>query len=201
MKIDRNNIINKLLLKKLCYNKNLYEYISSIDEDIRKMFIENVEKYIKNNNINIEINTNTKSSTNDIITYNLNDVIISNNDIDDNEIKTLYRKIVKITHPDVNNDSIMQNIYIKTNNFYKNKDIFGLYCICDFLNINVELTKNDIYKIKIEIKNLKDKIKMIKNSIYWKWYMCKNKNKMKYIIKYINMLNTTKNKKIKTILI
>lgn len=103
-----------------------------------------------------------------------------------NNIKKIYRKIVKKTHPDIVNDLLMNNFYIKIVDMYEKNDIIGIYNICEQLDIDFEVPESDFEMIKSEILNLKQRIIFLESTFTWKWYNAKTESeKNKIILEYI----------------
>jgi hypothetical protein len=98
--------------------------------------------------------------------------------------KRLYRKIVKITHPDVIRHSELNLTYIKATKLYNEEDYVGLYEICDQLHIEYDI-EDEIEEIKVEIDNIKYKIDFIENNLTWKWFNESSSNKSKIVFDYI----------------
>lgn len=103
--------------------------------------------------------------------------------------KKLYREIVKLTHPDMVKNSILNELYLKATASYENEDIVGLYKISLNLGIELELGDNEIQEIMEKIKATKNKIEGLKSSWTYKWILSSDKNKI--IVEYIknNYLN------------
>lgn len=98
--------------------------------------------------------------------------------------KRLYRKIVKITHPDVIKHNELNLTYIRATKLYQSEDYVGLYEICDQLHIDYDI-EDEIEGIKTEINTIKNKINFIENTLTWKWFNEMPDNKSKIIFDYI----------------
>jgi len=89
-------------------------------------------------------------------------------------IKKLYREIVKLTHPDKIKNVRLNDMYLKATQYYAENSKIGIYAICNELNINYEISNDDIELIYHEIKNYQQKINFIESTYTWKWYNCKD---------------------------
>lgn len=141
--------------------------ILDINDDLKKIYNEKLDKDL---DLNTEYNTDIK------------EIKVEKN----NNIKKIYRKIVKRTHPDKVNDLLLNNFYIKIVDMYENNDIIGIYNICDQLEIDFEVSEKDFEMIKSEISNLKQRIEFLESTFTWKWYNAKTEsNRNKIILEYI----------------
>jgi len=109
----------------------------------------------------------------------------------DDKIKKLYRKIVKITHPDKVKNKKLNEMYLKATKYYDLLDIAGIYSIIDELNIDFDVDDSEIELISNKINNLKDRICFIESTVTWNWYNIDDElTKKQIIINYIkNRLN------------
>lgn len=107
----------------------------------------------------------------------------------DKKIKSVYREIVKITHPDKVDNYKLNNVYLDAIKSYESGDIVGIYKISVDLSIDFDWTENEILEIVNNINDLKLKIELIKSSYTYKWIKSDSKNKV--VIDYIksNYLN------------
>lgn len=144
--------------------------------------------------------------------FNNNDIVINHkNDIDvlqsfddkkknpkkTDDIKKLYRDIVKITHPDKISNNIDQEelnkrilIYNETVDHYNNNDLKELLYISNDLGLRIDV---DIFlklkdEIQEDIKKWKKNSLIFESSIYWKWYLDNDKDEIlkDFIYKKLN---------------
>ncbi len=109
------------------------------------------------------------------------------------QIKKLYREIVKKTHPDKVNSEELINIYIASKDAYEKNDVLTLLYYAVKLDIDFEFGDelfNIINKLIIQKKqNLKD----FETSWIWLWYKAENKKEkdniitLYYLKKYKNL--------------
>jgi hypothetical protein len=86
----------------------------------------------------------------------------------DPKLKTLYRSIVKSTHPDKVNSNLSE-LYLEATKAYDEDNILPIIVICDKLNIPFEVTDDEISKIKNEIQLLRQRSNFLENTYTWKW--------------------------------
>lgn len=84
------------------------------------------------------------------------------------KVKKIYRKIVKITHPDISAITL-SNFYLRASEYYKNNDIIGLYKICQILDIDFTIDEDDNLLLLNKINEMKVRIEFIENTLTWKW--------------------------------
>ena len=85
------------------------------------------------------------------------------------KIKDLYRKIVKITHPDKTNSEKLLNHYINAKKYYEQNNLLEIYLICINLNIDVDLGDFNIDDLIKSIEKKKIELENIKKSYLWMW--------------------------------
>jgi len=98
---------------------------------------------------------------------------------DDNpdQIKELYREIVKITHPDKNRNlsdtesEYMANLYYEASEGKTSGDFHKILSVAMDLNIEIHNVNPEILDtMKSEIKKMNKKISKMKNDIMYKWF-------------------------------
>lgn len=99
-------------------------------------------------NETIQVEHNQESNNNDI-------TLPSSNTTKTKEIKSIFRKIAKVIHPDISTDNF--ELYQQVQKMYDTDDIFNLNITAHKLGISVDLDyselKNKIYEIKVIINN------------------------------------------------
>ena len=104
----------------------------------------------------------------------------------DKKIKKIYREIAKKTHPDKVSDKRLNDFYIQAGYMYAEKDIAGIYHICDQLEIDYEFGEEETEIINYKIAVLKDRISFLESTFSWKWHNAENYNdKNQIILDYI----------------
>lgn len=98
-------------------------------------------------------------------------------DVNIEKCKSIYREIVKITHPDKTNSENLIEFYIKAKTAYEEYNLFDLYLIASKLNLKIGLEVED-YNLLIQLITIKrDKIKKIEDSWLWSWLSAKDEDK------------------------
>jgi hypothetical protein len=88
-------------------------------------------------------------------------------------MKTLYRQIVKLTHPDKtmhkNNKKELNELYIRSKKAMISLDVYELLTICDKLDIkyNIDINQKDILEENLSKK--KSQLKSLEESFIWLW--------------------------------
>ena len=186
----------KKLLKELDYIESELEYrhelISEADNQfmlyINEFLDENPElKKIYSNRIDLRveqiINKKIEQSEEDEeeVQYELDNS--SDNQITISpKLKTLYREIVKITHPDIIRKKNMNDIYINATKYYSLNDKIGIYKICSELNIDYDLDESDEQEISTQINKTKEKLVFIESTLTWKWFNTEDVTQRKMIM-------------------
>lgn len=96
------------------------------------------------------------------------------------QIKELYREIVKITHPDKNRNlsevesEYMANLYYEAIEGKTSGDFHKILTVAMNLNIEIQNINPEILDtMKSEIKKMNKKISKMKNDIMYKWFYAK----------------------------
>jgi hypothetical protein len=185
----------KRLLKELDYIESELEYRSELINEADSQFLleinyfleENPElKKIYNNIIDVRVDqiinkkVQEKQKFSDDVSggedEDLEEQQKENNEDEENKIiispkiRSLYREIVKITHPDISKKKDLNDIYINATKFYSLNDKVGIYKICSDLNINYEVDEEDEKDINQKINDTKDRIIFIESTLTWKWF-------------------------------
>lgn len=88
-------------------------------------------------------------------------------------MKTLYRQIVKLTHPDKtmhkNNKKELNELYMRSKKAMDSLDVYELLTICDRLDIkyDIDINQKDILEENLEKK--KSQLKSLEESFIWLW--------------------------------
>lgn len=102
------------------------------------------------------------------------------------EIKRIYRDIVKITHPDKDPTNKLSEIYIKSTNAYHDNDIVSMYLLCNKLKIEYEISEEIINDVVRKIETLKERIQFLESTLTWRWKFTENsRDKDRIVLKYI----------------
>lgn len=85
------------------------------------------------------------------------------------KIKDLYRKIVKITHPDKTNSEKLVNLYIKAKKYYEQNNLLELYMICIDLNIIIDLNEFKMEELLKSVQKKRIELENLEKSYLWLW--------------------------------
>jgi hypothetical protein len=102
----------------------------------------------------------------------------------DPKLKTLYRQIVRTTHPDVSNN--LNEVFLDAQKAYDSNDLVQILSICDKLKLEYEITSEEFDIIKGEINLKKQRIQFLESTYTWKWYqMQSDEEKNQIILNYL----------------
>ena len=188
-------------LKQLEIKKLLTEYdYLVIDEEIKQEVIDEYRPIFMKNlgkEMGIEEKEDDKEEPNetppqDNIEEKEVTKLIKDEDLSDDSkkrMKTMFREIMKKTHPDKVQSEELVDIYIKSKEAYESNDILELSYNASKLNIPVELSDLDIEILKDLIKIKKEKIESIEKSWLWLWYKAGTETEKNNVIKlfYLRM--------------
>jgi hypothetical protein len=105
----------------------------------------------------------------------------------DPKLKSIYRNIVKKTHPDKVNDEELKKIYIESTKFYENNDIISLYKVCDKLQIEYDIEDTDFHLIQNQIQKIKEKVKFLESTFTWMWLNAEDRKKEEIILNFVRI--------------
>ena len=132
-------------------------YTSRIDARVEQIINKKIEKS------SVELDDNSSVSQ-EIEENSENQIIVPS------KIKSLYREIVKLTHPDIIKRKNMNDIYINATKYYTLNDKVGIFKICDELNIDYDLDDEDVVEISDKINLTKEKLFFLESTLTWKWF-------------------------------
>ena len=163
--VDIEKLKLRKLIKELEYIKLDFAYKSEIISKNNNVFLEDVHKILDTNE---ELKLLFEESKQLSYVDDLN-VDIDSNQIDktevDPKVKTLYRSIVKKSHPDVSDSNLYNDIYIEATEAYKNNDIFSIVSICDKFGLDYEI-ESDL--IENELSSYKNRIFLLESTFTYK---------------------------------
>lgn len=104
------------------------------------------------------------------------------------QLKDLYRKVVKKTHPDKIKDENLNEFYMVATKIYDKDDVLNMYRLCNELGIEYELSETDEEYIREEIEKTKQRIYFIEKSLTYQWAEGDINKKEKVVLDYIRQL-------------
>jgi hypothetical protein len=114
-------------------------------------------------------------------------------EVGDEELKTIksvFRSIAKICHPDKTKNIYRIKLYEEAQFAYEINDLLTLYKISKKLNIEVELNTQTLYLLEKIITDKKKELKDIESSFLWLWVNEEDEEKKLSLIKqFINKHN------------
>jgi hypothetical protein len=174
------NSNQQILEKKFKKLKHKALYIDAEYEDVREVFsiaqsqfISNMFRYCSERKIHPPLedkNENKKENK-------------KQDNVDSDEIKNLYREIVKSTHPDKTKDLSENEIEERKELYYeavkgkKEGDFWGIFKAAIELDVTLEnLSFTYMQELEQAISDLENKIKKIEDDLMYKWYYCNEEN-------------------------
>lgn len=194
-KISKLNIDRTI--KEYDYLKSEYDYIVIISDEADKDFMSVINSYLEKKPALKEIyESKEKKIIDDNFNKIKNKVFESRNDEleenielpkkKSNKSKTLYRQIVKETHPDKVNDDRLNEFYIKATDSYNNDDAASLYAICSELGIAFGVNEDDLVFFNENINRIKGEINLLKQTYAYEWSQAVTEDdKNKILLKFV----------------
>ena len=184
----------KRLLKELDFIESDYEYKNELINQLEIEFISSVNIYLDDKPelkeiFDEKINKRFQETINrKIESLNNPPPVVEKIVVEvDPKIKKIYREIAKKTHPDKVKDDELNDIYIKSTEYYESGDILSIYKICEDLNLEYEFTLDENELIKSKILSYKEKIDLLQSTFTWKWSNTDEDKKDKIIEDYIKI--------------
>jgi len=189
------------LLKELDYVKSDYEYKNEIVFEADNSFMRSLNDFLERNVVLKEMfekKTNRRidelirelpfkstESVLDPVLEECDKAAIAESKVDE-RIKSIYRSIVKKTHPDKILDARLNDLYITASSMYESRDLMGIYSICDQLGISYDLSSEDIDSLKSQIAQAKEGIVFMESTFSWKWHHAEDEGeKSRLLVEYI----------------
>jgi len=187
--------LKQLEIKKLLSE---YEYLIVDDEYKQQIISDYSSQFISEINETAGIKEE-KEEDGEIIPPEEKEIIkkINDEDLTDEtkkRIKSMFRGIMKKTHPDKVQSEELVDIYIKSKEAYETNDILGLCFYANKLNVIVELSDMEVEILKDMIKKKKEELETIEKSWLWLWYKARTEQARDNIVKlyYNNVLKKNK---------
>jgi len=164
------------------------EFISDKDEEFKKC----VRDILESNSELMELYDRVQRESIESVkreNFNIEEEIGKEVPKKDKKLKSLYREIVKQTHPDKVDDEKLNELYLEATDKYEEDDIFSIYKICSKLGIEYEFSEEEKYLLESQVSKLKGRIKFMENSYTWNWGNTDDeKYKEKIIIDFIKQM-------------
>jgi hypothetical protein len=185
------------LIKELQFIESDYLYQSEIIREYNNVFLDSVEtildRYPELKSIYRDRNTN-KFINNSNIEPNIDDIevdVLVIKPTIDSDVKNIYRKIVKSTHPDKIKNPKLNELYLEATSAYEINDLVTLYKVSSELMIEFEWSESILEQVKEKILNYKSQISFLESTYTFKWLKSSSEDdKLKIILSFIeNKLN------------
>jgi hypothetical protein len=88
----------------------------------------------------------------------------------DPKLKNLYRQIARSTHPDVNGQENLKEVYLDAQKAYNSNDLIQIMSICDRLKIQYDISDEEFQLLKDEITQKRQRIQFLESTYTWKWF-------------------------------
>jgi len=185
------------LIKELQFIESDYIYQSEIIREYNNVFLDSVEtildRYQELKSIYRDRNTN-KFINSSNIEPNIDDIevdVLVIKPTIDSDVKNIYRKIVKSTHPDKIKNLKLNELYLEATSAYEINDLVTLYKVSSELMIEFEWSESILEQVKDKILNYKSQISFLESTYTFKWLKSSSEDdKLKIILSFIeNKLN------------
>lgn len=180
---------NIKLIRELNYLKSEFEYKSSLVEMYNIDFRNWVDKIL---NINSELKDIFEQNTQESKVGSISNSEEESDEVtvESDKLKSFYRQIVKLTHPDRIQGDSLNLIYNEANIAFKNGDSLEMLLICDRLGLPYQIDDEEKELLKSEISDLRNKIIMLESTYPYQWAIkedddAKNVIALNYIKKLI----------------
>ena len=188
--------LKQLEIKKLLSE---YEYLIVDDEYKQQIISDYSSQFINEINEKSGIKEEKSEEDEEIIPPEEREIIkkINDEDLTDEtkkRMKSMFREIMKKTHPDKVQSEELVEIYIKSKEAYETNDILGLCFYANKLNVIVELSDMEVEILKDMIKKKKEELETIEKSWLWLWYKAGTEQAKDNVVKlyYNNVLKKNK---------
>ena len=177
------------LLKELQFVESDYLYQSELIRQTDKLFLESVNNLLEEYPDLKKLWTQKQERY-----YRQTDIVVENNNDDSDDkpesimntnIKKLYREIVKNTHPDKIKNNKLNELYLEATYAYETSDLITLYRVSSELLINLELSDDELFKIKEKIGQYKEQISFLESTYTFKWLKSNDSDKNNILLKFI----------------
>lgn len=181
------NEVNKFL----DINPEMKELLGDKEEETSVEHIREYDSNQESNHDTKEIEESNEESRLSVLANISTQIIVDDTDKQrDQKIKSIYRKIVKITHPDKTFDEFLHDFYLKATTYYNEKDLLSLFYICYKLRINFTVDTLEIEELHHKISDFKNKNKFLENNLTLVWFHSNEKERV--ILEYILSQITSK---------
>ena len=153
----------KSLIRKMSYLKSDLEYHRAEHKKRRQIFHDDLNKFILERNY---VFAPEKAGKNMVDVYKKNRAVDVPNL--DKQTKSIFKKVAKVTHPDIDREKNHQNKFIEAREALEQKDWFSMYEISEHLAIDIpDISEAHIAWLEQEIIMTEQIIKGITSTYEW----------------------------------
>lgn len=172
-----------LLLKELKLLDSEKEYIDEFTNHYKPIFMDELGK----NGYIAEIPTGETNNHNIKSTQKKN-IEVSNED--KKLIKSIFRSIAKLSHPDKTSNHYKNKLYDQAQIAYDENDLLVLYKVSKKLNIEVEINISTLTLLEKIVEDKKKQLKSVETSFLWLWVNSDTQEKKDQLInQFLNKHN------------
>jgi hypothetical protein len=178
------------LLKKYDYLCGEFEAKSEISAISQGVFWDNIERVVRGDDRlgeAVKIDDPYPRSEGSVLSSGIMED--KNRDVDE-DIKSLYRTVAKITHPDKVRNEYLNKLYVDATRMVRDNDRIGLYGLAISLGIEVSIPDGMYEDLVAKINEIEAKIRFLESSYHMRWYYSDRQTKIDLVCEYIekNML-------------
>lgn len=170
----------KRLIKELDFLESDYEYQKEILSLKEIEFTNSIQSIVENNP---ELKKISESRLDIDLNRSISEEIDEGVIKIDNKTKSIYREIVKITHPDKVINQKLNEVYLDATKAYESQDTMEIYKIAFYLDLKLEWDQEEIDILLDKIKLIRNRIEYLKSTWAYRWTLSDDKNKI--IVDYI----------------
>jgi hypothetical protein len=182
------------LIKELDFIESDFNYKTELLKEMDKEFKKNLEIILENSPELKNIFTN---SVDFVENKKIQNIITEKHEVELNEdlviyeeknskLKSLFRTIVKKTHPDLSKDENFAEIYLQAKKAYEDNNLCPIISICDKLKIPFEIDDDEFNFMRNQVSTFKIRSQFLETTYTWQWYKCEDTDiKNQIIINFI----------------
>jgi len=164
--------------------KNLLEEDEKLTDNIDEQSNEQEDTQDNTEYIESESDHEVSNSNQVIPIGEVQEVITDIIDLErEKKLRDIYRKIVKITHPDKTLDQILHELYIQATGYYNEKDLLSLFYLCYKLGISFTVDSVEVEELNEKTSDFRSKNKFLDNNLTLVWLYSDKKERV--ILDYI----------------
>lgn len=100
-------------------------------------------------------------------------------------IKSIYRSLAKLTHPDRVRNDYLNAMYVESTRCMREGDEVGMYGIAVRLGLDVDVPESLYDDLNKRISDIEGKIRFLESSYHMRWHYSDKKRKIELVCEYI----------------